>query len=110
MKRIMAPLLIVLLSAAAGRAPAQDIDAYLRGKAIAEQVCSECHAIRKDQVRSPNGLAPTFEEVATTPGMTALALTAALRTSHPVMPNLILSDDQLRGIIAYITSLRLGVR
>jgi len=110
MKRIMAPLLVVLLWAAAGQAPAQETEAYLKGKAIAQQICSECHAIRKDQIRSPNGLAPTFEEVATTPGMTALALTAALRTSHPAMPNLILSDDQLRGIIAYITSLRPDVR
>lgn len=106
MTRIMASALFVAVLAAAGPAHAQDADAYMRGKAIAEQICSECHAIRKGQVRSPNGLAPTFEEIATTPGMTAIALTAALRTPHRFMPNLILSDDQLTGVIAYIMSLQ----
>jgi hypothetical protein len=41
---------------------------------------------REGQRPSPNGQAPTFETVAKTPGMTAIALTAVLRTSHRNMP------------------------
>ena len=106
MNRIVALLLFATSSLAAVPAPAQDVDALAKGKAMAEQVCSECHAVRKGQAQSPNALAPSFEKVATTPGMTSIALTAALRTSHRAMPNIILSDDELRGVIAYITSLQ----
>jgi mono/diheme cytochrome c family protein len=106
MNRIIASLLLAASSLAVVPAHAQDLDALQKGKAMAEQVCSECHAVRKGEARSPNTLAPAFEKVAMTPGMTSIALTAALRTSHRAMPNIILSDDELRGVIAYITSLK----
>jgi mono/diheme cytochrome c family protein len=102
----MASLLFAGSSLGVVPAHAQDVDTLQKGKAMAEQVCSECHAIRKGEARSPNTLAPAFEKVAMTPGMTSIALTAALRTSHRAMPNIILSDDELRGVIAYITSLK----
>jgi hypothetical protein len=38
--------------------------------------------------------------------MTSIALAAALRTSHRTMPNIILADDDLRNVSAYIISLR----
>jgi hypothetical protein len=38
--------------------------------------------------------------------MTAIALTVALQTSHATMPNIILSPDDRRDVIAYILSLR----
>jgi mono/diheme cytochrome c family protein len=76
------------------------------GKAIAEQVCSECHAVGSGRRPSPNGEAPPFTVIAETPGMTPIALTVALRTSHRNMPNIILSDDELKGIVAYIMSLQ----
>jgi hypothetical protein len=34
--------------------------------------------------------------------MTSIALTAALRTSHRIMPNIVLSDDELRNVMAYL--------
>jgi len=104
MKAILASAFCALLCIV-GRADAQADDSQ-RGKQIAEQICSECHAITKGQRRSPNGLAPNFETIAATPGMTTIALTVALRTSHRAMPNLILTDDQQRGVAAYIMSLK----
>jgi mono/diheme cytochrome c family protein len=74
--------------------------------AFAQQICSECHNIEKDQRPSPNGLAPNFDIIARTPGLTAIALTAGLRTSHRAMPNIIIPDDDLRNIVAYILSLQ----
>ena len=75
------------------------------GLAVAQQTCSICHAIRKAQ-SSPNVNAPTFEAIANVPGMTAIALQASLQTSHRSMPNLILSADERRNVVAYILSLK----
>jgi mono/diheme cytochrome c family protein len=85
---------------------AQDISEVQQGRALANQVCSECHAVGAADSRSPNVLAPRFEAVAATPGMTAMALNAFLHTSHRAMPNLLLTADQTDGIIAYILSLK----
>lgn|SRR5665647_1677508 len=86
-----------------GLANAQDT---AKGHALAKQVCSVCHAIDKTQSRSPNEAAPRFEVIANVPGMTAIALTVALRTSHRTMPNLVLEPDELRDVAAYILSLK----
>jgi hypothetical protein len=56
--------------------------------------------------KRPNGQAPTFETVAKTPGITAIALTAVLRTPHRNMPNIIIADDDLRNVAAYVLSLQ----
>ena len=85
---------------------AQEIGDTQNGLALAQQVCSECHATRRGQARSPNSRAPTFLELATAPGMTVGALTVALTTPHAGMPMFILTADQRRDVIAYILSLR----
>jgi len=110
MKRLMALVTCIGLVAAAGTLRAQPSGEPLKGRVFAEEICAECHAVLKGQRRSPNGEAPSFDEIATTPGMTSMALTAALRTSHRKMPNIILSDEQLSNIIAYLLSLPLQAR
>jgi mono/diheme cytochrome c family protein len=77
-----------------------------KGLAVAQQVCSDCHAIGSGQVHSPNLRAPTFLELATAPGMTTAALTVALTTAHAGMPMFALTGNQRQDIIAYILSLR----
>jgi len=91
---------------AASQLHAQELGDLQQGRALAQQVCSECHAVGTGSERSPNTLAPRFEAVAATPGMTATALNVFLHTSHRVMPNLILTTDQANGVIAYILSLK----
>jgi len=76
------------------------------GLALSRQVCSECHATQAEQLRSPNPKAPTFVELATTPGMTNTALSVALTTPHAGMPMFRLTAEQRSDIIAYILSLR----
>jgi mono/diheme cytochrome c family protein len=85
---------------------AQSVGDVAMGRAFAQQICSECHNTEKNQRPSPNGLAPNFDTIARTPGLTAIALTAALRTSHRAMPNIIIPDDDLRNVAAYILSLQ----
>ena len=50
--------------------------------------------------------ATPFQTVANAPGMTEMALTVWLQTSHPTMPNIILEQDDLRNVVAYIRSLK----
>jgi mono/diheme cytochrome c family protein len=76
------------------------------GLALARRNCAECHAVTKDEQRSPHVDAPTFSKIAATPGMTSISLTVALTTSHKTMPNIVLSTDERRDVIAYILSLR----
>jgi hypothetical protein len=58
--------------------------------------------------RAPRTIAvgPDFRDIANTRGITATALRAFLTTSHPKMPNLILTAEETQDVIAYILSLR----
>jgi len=89
-----------------GLAQAQEIGNPAKGLALARQVCAECHAIDKTQARSPNDAAPRFEAIANVRGMSATALTVALRTPHKTMPNIVLASDDLHDVVAYILSLK----
>jgi mono/diheme cytochrome c family protein len=98
--------LMAVLVCVAGPARAQDIGDVVNGAVIARQVCAECHAVERGKSRSSNEEAPAFDAIAKTPGMTSIALTAALRTSHRRMPNIILSDAELKDIVAYLLTLK----
>ena len=103
MKEVIILAAVTLLVLASG-ALAQDADIEA-GAAYAEQVCAACHAVMPNEQISPLPQAPTFQSVANTPGMTELALTVWLQSSHPTMPNIILKPDDMRNVIAYIRSL-----
>ena len=77
-----------------------------KGQALARVVCAECHAVAARQDKSPNPKAPAFAQVASTAGMTELALRVWLQSSHPTMPNLVLSAEERDNVIAYISSLK----
>lgn len=89
-----------------GGAHAVELGSAQAGLSYARKVCAECHEVEGVDSFSPNPDAPTFKEVANTPGMTGRALAVWLQTSHPTMPDFILSPDQIDNLIAYILSLR----
>jgi mono/diheme cytochrome c family protein len=76
-----------------------------RGAVIAQNVCAACHVVARGQPAA-NSQAPPFPVIANTPGMTSIALSAALLTSHRLMPNIILEPEERRDVIAYILSLK----
>ena len=86
MKRVVCLVTFLALSVAVSHVHAQETGDPREGLTLARQVCSECHAIGRGQVRSPNSRAPTFLELATAPGMTIAALSVALTTPHAGMP------------------------
>jgi len=88
-----------------GQAQAQEPGSVQDGLRLARTQCSECHRVDRTG-RSPKPDAPSFEEIADTPGMTRTALLAALRTSHATMPNIIIKDSDVDDLVAYILSLK----
>jgi mono/diheme cytochrome c family protein len=96
----------IILAMAATHAEAQEIGRPSRGLDTAQRLCAQCHAVRAGQTRSPNVDAPPFRGIASIPGMTAIALSATLNTSHREMPNIILDAEQQADLIAYILSLK----
>jgi len=100
--RLLLTIVMMLTLGSAALAQEADVEA---GAAYAEQVCAACHAVLPNEQISPLPQAPTFQSVADTPGMTELALTVWLQSSHPTMPNIILKPDDLRNVVAYIRSL-----
>lgn len=99
---VLAGIVILGLS---GAAEAQEAD-VAAGKAYAEEICAACHAVQAGDLESPLFEALPFQEVADTPGMTELALTVWLQSSHPTMPNIVLEQDDMRNVVAYIRSLK----
>lgn len=79
----------------------------VRGEAYVRDICASCHAVERGALGSPIADAPTFQEIADTPGMTARALTVWLTTFHPerTMPNLVVAPQDRQDVIAYILSL-----
>jgi mono/diheme cytochrome c family protein len=88
-----------------GTVVAQEVGSPNLGLRIARTQCAECHLVEDTGGQSPNRDAPTFAKIANTPGMSSTALTAALRTSHETMPNVIIKGSDLSDVIAYILSL-----
>jgi len=83
------------------------------GQAVAAEQCAQCHAVLPGEgvLENPDPLpfdgagALAFEDIANTPGVTAMALSAWMTSIHPTMPQILLSEDDLNDVIAYILSL-----
>src|SRR6516164_4824721 len=99
--------LVAALAATTLSAHAQDGD-IAAGRSFAGEACSACHVVDTEHQRLPRRIfiGPGFRSIANRPGMTATALRAFLTTSHPKMPDPILTPDQMPDVIAYILSLR----
>jgi cytochrome c2 len=101
-------MLAGILAASACTANAQEASGNSEaGRVYAGEVCSPCHAVTAEQASQRMiAIAPDFQTIANTPGITATALRAFLQTPHPKMPNLILAPDQSADVIAFLLSLR----
>lgn len=104
-KHFVSLALMIGVVAWAGTAVAQDGDPA-QGRIYAERLCSDCHQIGPAPEPWTAMPGPPFASVVKTKGMTAMALSVWLQTSHPTMPNLILTPETRADIIAYILSLK----
>ena len=91
---------------APGLVLAQNYDDVVEGGRIAHATCSNCHLVDTRSTLAPSDGVPSFPWIAQQKGMTAAALAAFLSTSHPPMPDLVLTRDEIRQVSAYILSQR----
>jgi len=101
-----AVVLATTLAAMAFNAEAQDGDIAM-GHAFAREACKACHIVEAEE-SSPRRfeIGPAFRDIANTPGMKATAIRVFLTSSHPKMPNLILTPEEIADLTAYILNLR----
>lgn len=104
--KVITPLAVGVLLLTAGSGWARDPGDPEKGRVLAQQSCASCHAIDDSRAGSPHLRATPFPQVARTPGMTPMALRAALQTSHKTMPNLVFQKRGREDVIAYILSLK----
>jgi mono/diheme cytochrome c family protein len=104
MKRIL--LIGLFIAVGAAQLRAQDFGDPKAGFAYARKFCVNCHALDRGDRHSRNPEAPSFEEIAHTPGATAMAISAMLLTSHATMPNFMIPEEDRANVIAYILSLK----
>lgn len=98
-------------TAAVGFGPAYAQDSEMgpngidRGKALAVQNCSGCHAVGPEG-ESPNPKAPPFRALSDRFPIDALEETfiGTIDTGHPGMPVFVATQEQIDDIIAYIAS------
>jgi len=76
-----------------------------RGKALAQQWCSSCHLVTREQTRA-SADAPPFMSIAGRPEMEFERLASFLIDPHPKMPNFNLSRQEISDLLAYIRSLK----
>ena len=76
-----------------------------QGKRFAQSECAGCHGVDANQ-RSRNQAAPSFPDIAASPGLTATAIRVWLQSPHATMPNIKLSDEDKDNVIAYLLSLK----
>jgi len=80
------------------------------GRGLANDLCGDCHIVSPDQEFSGRRLGPNLVERARDPEITELALRSYLQTTHPVMPNIMLNQQQTDDIIAYLLTFKGSAR
>ena len=78
------------------------------GRAFALEHCSVCHLVASGQSKAPaeGALAPDFQAIAQTRGMSGAALVEFLSGPHPTMPEFNLTAKQTNDVVTYILSLK----
>ena len=99
---VMIAALLVLMDGsalAAGRAK--------EGKAIAQRWCAACHQVSPEQTTASADV-QSFMTVAETQATTSdlATLEGFLADPHPVMPDMSLTRQEIRDLVAYIGSLK----
>lgn len=78
----------------------------IQGAQLARELCALCHDVEKGDRGISSAGAPSFQDVADDPAVTAIGLGVFFRSPHETMPDLILSQAETDNAIAYILSLK----
>ena len=106
MKKLAA--LLLLLGTSAGFAAENEPSALERhGLALAQRLCSECHAVGRDG-QSPNAGAPAFRTLDRRVDLDSFSdrLREGLMVGHPDMPTFRFTREDARGFVLYLRSIQ----
>jgi mono/diheme cytochrome c family protein len=76
------------------------------GRPLADELCSECHVVSPDQDHPGRWPAPDLTVRVRDPAITETVLRSYLQTSHTRMPNIMLSQERMDDLIAYLLGLK----
>jgi mono/diheme cytochrome c family protein len=96
---------LFVLSVGAGAAQLPGTPDKVRGQALAEGLCTNCHLVSAGQEHA-NADVPSFREIANREGQTAGAITGRIILPKHPMPQIPLDKSELADLAAYILSLR----
>ena len=100
--------LLLLLGTSAGFAAENEPSALERhGQGLAQQLCSECHAVGRDG-QSPNAGAPPFRTLDRRVDLDSFTdrLREGLMVGHPDMPTFRFTREDARGFVLYLRSIQ----
>jgi mono/diheme cytochrome c family protein len=98
------PTALIVSIALSLPAGAQSVDPSV-GRHLAETTCNACHQIGTASSQGAKPVAPSFLDISRMPSTNELAIKVFLRSSHPTMPNIILSPEEIDSVAAYIVGL-----
>jgi mono/diheme cytochrome c family protein len=99
------PMALIVSIALLLPAGAQAVDPSV-GRHLAETTCNACHQNGSAAApQSAKPVAPSFLDISRMPSTNELAIKVFLRSSHPTMPNIILSPEEIDSVAAYIVGL-----
>lgn len=76
------------------------------GQVLAQEECATCHRVQKGETDEKFLDVAAFQTLADSPSKTSLSLRVFLKTPHRDMPDLVLTEAEIDGVIAYIQSLK----
>ena len=103
MRAVTIPIVLLLSIATCGLAAAQDA---MRGQALAERWCANCHVVNQAAMTGRADGLPTFPALAARKDITAATIKGAMTATHSRMPDLQLGARDQEDLVAYIISLR----
>jgi mono/diheme cytochrome c family protein len=83
--------------------PAQASGLAREGEALAKQWCAECHVVSDDQAQGSADV-PSFDAIAQEYANAEDAFRALLADPHPDMPQMMLTRQDIRNLLAYLES------
>ncbi|CAN5902578.1 hypothetical protein BH11PSE3_BH11PSE3_20920 [soil metagenome] len=78
----------------------------MRGQALAERWCANCHVVNREAIIGKADGLPTFPALAARKDVTAATLKGAMTAVHGFMPDFELGARDQEALVAYIFSLR----
>jgi len=90
----------------AGESTLEYLPSATAGKELSQKLCVNCHIVASSAGQIASDGVPTFSEIANRPNQTAQRVRQKLLKPSHLMPEILLTRDEMDDIIAYLDQLR----